>query len=306
MRRWKKIAIGAGVFVAGLFALALFALQTGAGVPERARFAIDLEALRAAAGPEEALPEEARAERIASFEMPRMAAMAGGGTEPVTFGFFAWQLVYADGTTAVIDAVHSPEMHVANGYDPGDYDSAAWSHQENAVKNASIMACTHEHHDHLGGFTDSAHFASFGDRLKLSQPQREEPPMGGVGRAIGGTPNLESGAEGSIHRIGPGLVAISTPGHTPGSQIIYVRLKGSRELLLIGDIVWQSFVLEQAGNRPRAVAWIAGEDGEAVGHQIRAILDVAKRDPALDVVVSHDVPAMEARFRSGAVIAGLR
>jgi glyoxylase-like metal-dependent hydrolase (beta-lactamase superfamily II) len=167
------------------------------------------------------------------------------------------------------------------------------------------MACTHEHHDHLGGFSESAHFASFGDRLKLNAAQRKEPPMGGIGRDLGGTPNLGSGAEGSIHPIGPGLVAISTPGHTPGSQIIYVRTK-AHEHLLIGDIVWQGFVLEHAGNRPRAVTWMMGEDGEAVGHQIRAILDVAERNPALDVVVAHDVPAMEARFRSGAVIAGLR
>jgi glyoxylase-like metal-dependent hydrolase (beta-lactamase superfamily II) len=304
--RLKKVLLGIGALFAVLLAIAVFALETSAGVPERSRFTIDLEALRAAAGPEDALPIEAHAEQVAKFRIPRIAAMAGASFERTTFGFYVWQLVYSDGTTAVLDAVHSLATHKAKGYDLADYDGAAWSHQENAVKTANIMACTHEHHDHLGGFSESAHFASFGDRLKLTKAQREEPKMGGIGRAIGGVPNLDSGPEGSIHPIGPGLVAISAPGHTPGSQIIYVRMKGARELLLIGDIAWQNFVLDQVGNRPRAVTWLAREDGEAVGHQLRAILDVKARNPALDVVVAHDVAAMETRFRAGMVISGLR
>ena len=83
-------------------------------------------------------------------------------------------------------------------------------------------------------------------------------------------------------------------------RFLIVSLSG-----LIGDIAWQGFVLEQAGNRPRGVAWMMGEDGEAVGHQIRAILEVAAKNPALDIVVAHDVGAMEARFRSGSVLLGL-
>jgi glyoxylase-like metal-dependent hydrolase (beta-lactamase superfamily II) len=243
---------------------------------------------------------------VAQFRIPKAAVMAGASFELVTFGFYVWQLVYSDGTTAVLDAVHSLALHKKNGYDEADYDSAAWSHQENAVKTAKLMACTHEHHDHLGGFSESEHFASFGDRLKLTKAQREEPKMGGIGRAIGGVPNLDSGPEGSIHPIGPGLVAISAPGHTPGSQIIYLRMKGARELLLIGDVAWQNFVLDQVRNRPRVVNWLGREDGEAVGHQIRAILDVKARNPALDVVVAHDVAAMDARFHAGSVISGLR
>jgi glyoxylase-like metal-dependent hydrolase (beta-lactamase superfamily II) len=292
--------------VAGLAAFVWYALFTGVGVPDKARFAIDLQALRAAAGPEAALPVEARAERVAGFGAPKQAAMAGAGFSKVEFGFYVWQLVYPDGSTAVLDAVHSHAMHKANHYDDAGYDDAAWEHQEKAVATARIMAITHEHHDHLGGFSESSHYAEFGPRLKLTEAQRRLPPMGGIGRELGGAPNLESGPEGSLHVIGPGLVAISAPGHTPGSQMIYVRLKGGRELLLIGDVAWQNFVLERAGNRPHLVDWLAREDGVAIGHQIRAILDLAKANPGLDVVVAHDIPAMEARFASGAVGRGLR
>jgi glyoxylase-like metal-dependent hydrolase (beta-lactamase superfamily II) len=303
----RRIAVRAVlVLIASLALFAWYALFTGAGVPDKARFAIDLQALRAAAGPEAALPVEARSERIAQTQLPAIGMMVGGGFGKRNIGFYVWQFVYADGSTAMIDAVHSPAMHKANRYDEAGYDLAAWEHQEKAVATARIMAVTHEHHDHIGGFTESSHFAEFGPRLKLTEIQRRQPAMGGIGRTLGGAPTLESGPEGSMHVIGPGLVAISAPGHTPGAQMIYVRMKGGRELLLIGDVVWQNFVLERVGNRPRAITWLMGEDGVAVGHQIRAVLDLEKQSPSVDVVVAHDIPAMEARFASGAVARTLR
>jgi len=306
MNRRRIVLRAMLVLLASLAVLVWYALFTGPRVPDKARFAIDIQALRAAAGPDESLPVEARSERVAQARMPAMVVMAGAGFGKLTFGFYVWQFVYADGSTAVLDAVHSLAMHKANGFDEADYDRAAWDHQEKAVAAARIMAVTHEHYDHLGGFSESSHFAELGPRLKLTETQRRPPRMGGIGRTLGGTPNLESGPEGSLHVIGPGLVAISAPGHTPGSQLIYARLKNGRELLLIGDVVWQNFVLEHAGNRPRILTWIGAEDGVAVAQEIRAVLDLAKANPSLDVVVAHDVAAMEARFASGAVHRTLR
>jgi hypothetical protein len=87
--------------------------------------------------------------------------------------------------------------------------------------------------------------------------------------------------------------------------MLYVRRQGGRELLLIGDVVWQKYVLEQLGNRRRLLASMMG-DGIAGEHQIRAVTEVAKGNPSLDAVVSHDIAAMDARFASGAVGRQLR
>ncbi len=120
-----------------------------------------------------------------------------------------------------------------------------------------------------------------------------------MGHAIPGTPELESGPEGSLHPIAPGLVAISAAGHTPGSQMIYARLKGGAELLLLGDIAWQHQNLAEARTRPRLTSLAMHEDAQAVTHQLRAILDFRKANPGVDVVIAHDIGEMERRFRLG-------
>jgi hypothetical protein len=48
-----------------------------------------------------------------------------------------------------------------------------------------------------------------------------------------------------------------------------------------------------------------GEDTEAITHQLRAILDFKQQHPLVDVVVAHDVPAMERRFERDTVTRGL-
>jgi glyoxylase-like metal-dependent hydrolase (beta-lactamase superfamily II) len=294
-----------------LLAVVLIALWyfvfTAVAVPAKARFAIDLAALRAAAGPAEALPEKAFAEEIARAQIPAVGVVVGGGgsaTGNLEFGFFVWQFVYGDGGTAMIDTVHSPAFH-AKSYGDSPYRPEGWEHQTQALDHARFIAATHEHHDHIGG-ADSPHFDKLGPALRFTAAQHAIPPFGGVGHVIPGTPALESGPEGSLHVIGPGLVAISAAGHTPGSQMIYVRLKGGAELLLIGDIAWHHQNLAEAKTRARLTSMVMSEDAVAVTHQLRAILDFKQQNPAVDVVIAHDIGEMEQRFSSGAVGRGLR
>ena len=293
-----RVVLGV-VLVLGL--VVRFGLLTASAVPEKARFSLDLAALRDAAGPVEACPTSAHSERVATAEMPGPLVIANGPWAKLPFGFYAWQLRYDDGTTVILDPVHSPATQEKESKGQ-PYDLAAWERQEKAISAASAIAATHEHYDHLGGATDSAHFASFGPKLKLPAAQLKAPKFGGVTRDLsGGQPTLESGPEGSLHKVAPGVVAITAAGHTPGSQMFFVRLKGGAELLLIGDITWQEANLKAPATRTRLVSTLMGEDAEAVTHQIRAILDFQKANPAVDVVVAHDIPAMERRFASGAV-----
>ena len=40
-----------------------------------------------------------------------------------------------------------------------------------------------------------------------------------------------------LYAVAPGVVLVSAPGHSPGSQLVYVRLADYREVLLVGDLV---------------------------------------------------------------------
>ncbi len=296
-----KVAV-AVLVVLGLFVK--FVALGGLSVPDKARFALDLNALREAAGPAESCPSSASAERVATADMPGPLVIAGHSFSKITFGFYSWKLRYDDGSTVIVDPVHSHTMQDMESKGQ-PYDDAAWERQEKALAAASVIAVTHEHYDHLGGAVDSAHFASFGPKLKLTAAQRRPLGWGGVGRDLSGEPTLESGPEGSLHKVAPGVVAVTAPGHTPGSQMLYVRMKGGADLLLIGDIVWQEANLELLVTRPRLVSWL-GEDEEAIAHQIRAIADFKKANPSVDVVVAHDVAAMERRFANGTLVRGFR
>jgi glyoxylase-like metal-dependent hydrolase (beta-lactamase superfamily II) len=295
----KKLKIAAVVLVS-LVLLVRLVLLTAHAVPQNARFALDLAALREAAGPVEAWPESARAEKVGEASAPGPLVIAGGPYAMLTFGFYSWRLGYADGTSAVIDPVHS---HATQDKESKGqpYDDAAWARQEKAIAAANVIAATHEHYDHLGGAADSAHYASFGPKLKLTAAQRKPPRFGAVGRDLSGEPTLDSGPEGSLHKVAPGIVAISAAGHTPGSQMLYVGLKGGGELLFVGDIAWQEANLERLSPRARLVSLVMGEDAEAIAHQLRAIADFKKANPSVDVVVAHDVRGMERRFANGAV-----
>jgi hypothetical protein len=86
--------------------------------------------------------------------------------------------------------------------------------------------------------------------------------------------------------------------------MFYVRLKGGAELLFLGDVAWQEANLERGVTRARLVSWVMGEDDEAIVHQLRAVLDFKKANPQIDLIVAHDIPAMDKRFASGAVVKG--
>ena len=302
MKQVLKVVAGL-VFV--LLALLIYGVRTAEEVPATARFQLNLAALRTAAGPDEGLPVALRAEEVARAELPNPGVVVAGEFKDVTFGFYCWQVLWADGSSAVIDAVHDRKKHQSD-HAGSPYRDAGWEHQERALGAAKAIAVTHEHHDHIGGIVDSAHGGKLGPALKLTAAQRRLPPFGGGSRALGGDPTLASGPEGSLHVIAPGIVAVGAAGHTPGSQMIYLRLKDHRELLLIGDIAWSQANLDLARTRPRLTSLVMSEDAEAVVNQLAAILALHRAEPAVDIVVSHDVPGMEVRFKSGAVAQGLQ
>src|SRR6185369_13776372 len=89
--------------------------------------------------------------------------------------------------------------------------------------------------------------------------------------------------------IAPGVVLIKSPGHTRGSQMIYVGLAVGTEFIFMGDVAWQLDQIRQLWYRPRLVTdFFLGEDRAAVLAQFRALHDLPDRPP-VQLVASHDV-----------------
>jgi glyoxylase-like metal-dependent hydrolase (beta-lactamase superfamily II) len=84
------------------------------------------------------------------------------------------------------------------------------------------------------------------------------------------------------------VVLIKAPGHTPGSQIVYVQLADNSEYLLIGDVAWDMEQVSIPKCRPRLVELMMGENGDQVTSELRTLHDLAAVNPDLHIVVSHD------------------
>ena len=98
--------------------------------------------------------------------------------------------------------------------------------------------------------------------------------------------------------VAPGIVLLEAPGHTPGSQMVYVALESGREYLLIGDAAWHmDGVRSMAG---KDVPWLI-EDTGAVMAQLTWLNGLARREPDLVIVASHDEDERLALIRKGAL-----
>ncbi len=109
-----------------------------------------------------------------------------------------------------------------------------------------------------------------------------------------------------MQAVAPGVVVIPMPGHTPGSQVVYVRRADGVELLFLGDIVWNARNLRERRGKSRLIGWLAGEDAPALRDQIAYFADLAagsgRARSAWNLVVAHD-PEQNARLVAGGVLA---
>jgi glyoxylase-like metal-dependent hydrolase (beta-lactamase superfamily II) len=87
--------------------------------------------------------------------------------------------------------------------------------------------------------------------------------------------------------VAPGVVLIKAPGHTPGHQMVYVRLDAGPEFLFIGDVGWALDNVTQFKLRPAATMRRINENGAALMQQLRWIKGVMDQD-RLVVIPSHD------------------
>jgi glyoxylase-like metal-dependent hydrolase (beta-lactamase superfamily II) len=104
--------------------------------------------------------------------------------------------------------------------------------------------------------------------------------------------------------IAPGVVLIKAAGHTPGSQMILVRLSTGAEVLLIGDISWSMAGVEQRRQKPEAVSTAIGEDRSAIQQQLDWLHEVMTAH-GVAVVNSHDGEWLNSLVEKGIVGVGL-
>jgi glyoxylase-like metal-dependent hydrolase (beta-lactamase superfamily II) len=99
-----------------------------------------------------------------------------------------------------------------------------------------------------------------------------------------------------LYLVAPGIVLQKAPGHSKGSQLIYVELESGQRFLFVGDIAWSKDNINLQTGRPGLVTLIAKEDRSAVASQLKTF---AQLPASVHVVVAHDPAALEEDLRAG-------
>jgi len=289
MSKWKSrvAAIVAALLVLG--GGAYYWLVMESHMPGDAAFTLDIEGARKLA---DSLPGDKpvaiHAEQIAAFTFPATAIVAGDGWAQVAMPVFSYELVYPDGVTGIIDT--GLDKAAAEAAGTTAFDPEAYERMSAALHKASFILLTHEHMDHIGGLAAQSDVASLHEAVRITAEQQAHPErMAPVTFPDGVLESFTPLVYGDMAAIAPGVVVIKSPGHSPGSQMVYVRRADGREYLFLGDVAWQFRNIETQRERARLVTqFMLKEDRLQVFGELKALAALLKTVPELVIVPGHD------------------
>ena len=216
-----------------------------------------------------------------------------------------FQVKYAHGWI-MVDAAMDRELATAPG-NTGRFLDDQYTRMVAALRGASLIVITHEHGDHIGTVAHSAVANELAPKTMLNRQQMESllhRPK------VTFTP-FDSTKAGRyiivdydrVLPIAPGVVLIKAPGHTPGAQVVYVKLASGREVILSGDVAWHRLGIETEKEKPDSASKQMGEDRAAIAGEL-AWLHQAEQ-AGVSVVVSHDGEQLKTFAHQGILTDGL-
>jgi glyoxylase-like metal-dependent hydrolase (beta-lactamase superfamily II) len=283
---WVVLSIVALLFVGGY-------LLTETAAAPGAEYVIDLPALHRAAVATGALPERIEVEKVGEFAFPRALVVAGEGFHLHPMVLLAHRVVWPD-HSLIIDTAMGPAA--AKKMPGSKTDPGAFARVQAAMKQASLIVFTHEHVDHVGGVASAPDFAAIAKQVRLTREQLDSPRLERGDFPSGALATLQPLTYQGLYAVAPGVVLQKAPGHSPGSQLVYVELAGGQRFLFVGDIAWTHDNITTGKGRPLVAKLLMGEDRPAVAAQLRAL---AQLPPDVHVVVAHDPVALESDLEAG-------
>lgn len=294
MRTWARRTLIVVAVLLAVLGAAYYWLIVESHMPADAAFELDVDRVRAAAAEVPGdKPASIEVENVALFTFPATGVVAGDGWSGAQLPVYSYRLIYPDNTSIIVDTALTQAM---GGGEITSFDAEALQRVQAAMAKATQIVITHEHMDHIGGLTAHPNLPDLLPQVRLtteqlSQPERSLPAKFPDHLLDGYQPLVYE----HYHALAPGVVLIKSPGHTPGSQMVYVQTANGAELLFIGDVAWHFRNIELQRERPRLMTWLfLKEDRTAVFGELAALKRLHEAQPAVRIVPGHDGPVIDA------------
>jgi glyoxylase-like metal-dependent hydrolase (beta-lactamase superfamily II) len=265
-------------------------VENGTPLPD---YSIDIAQIRRLANSQsEEKPLDIRVETVAHLSTPTVLAGAGTSWQMLDLPVSAYELEYPRRSVILDTAL---DANVARLMDASRFDADAYARVQKALARAALILVTHEHPDHIGGLLASRNVKKLLAATVLSQEQvvgvragLNADPLAAAHPPAGLLDGYRPLQYARYHAIAPGMVLIKAPGHTEGSQMVYVRRTDGVEFLFLGDVAWRMRNVEVVRERARLMTWLGNEDRNEVQAELVALHDLHAQEPGLHMIPGHD------------------
>lgn len=254
---------------------------------------------RAIPGP---LPVTVRYVSVLDDSTP-MSDMVGGAPHTRIFQVNpVFQVRYPDGWI-MVDAGFTRKQAGNQGH----FSEQRFAEAEAALRGAGLIVVTHEHPDHVGTLVESDIVPDVASHTVLTREQveaMEHKPWVFIRLDTAQAHRYVIVDYDRLLPIAPGVVLIRAPGHTPGSQMVYVRLASGQEMVLAGDVAWLKKGIDEQRQKPDSASHQLHEDRQSLAEEMAWLKNTV--EPAgITVVISHDGDELSSLDRRGILTQGL-
>jgi glyoxylase-like metal-dependent hydrolase (beta-lactamase superfamily II) len=264
---------------------------------------LDLSAMRSLVdvqpGP---LPVAINAVKVATSIRPNKFVIEGGDETPTSMPRTAYQLVYPD-RTVMLDSGLDQATH--DSFSTGEKEPfypEAFDQLMTALNQAGAIIFTHYHADHIGGVVTASNRPALAAKtfvtrhtasLMVETPHRPHLAMGWDDMAGFIQYDYQD-----HFPIMPGVVMVKTPGHSPDSQTLFIRLQNGREYLHSVDTAWNmQNIVRMKG---KAAPWVK-ENKDEIDLQLKWLNGLLTEEPDLTILITHDDALLSDVISSGRV-----